>query len=254
MKNLYNKIAPVISKIALAGLILALLGLVGARLYTTGLQPDQLYELYYAQLVMFFAPYVAIAFAVVYVVFSVRTLLPALKERLRKLIVSVKRNPSIIPLLMLFVTFLYFSLNLTDVSNTTARVQGKNMGLSAFCIMLLSLLSLVCMLNAFPRRKKANVPMLVLMFVMCGIIIYCDIHYSNMILAAMNRLENPIVIEESTIYIAKAFNMLNVHKILVIVSLALVATLPFYSKLLRKINTSITIEENQNMAKIDIQD
>ena len=254
MKNLYNKIAPVISKIALAGLILAVLGLVGGRLYVTGLTADQVYELYYAQLVMFFAPYVALAFAVVYVIFSVRTLLPAVKEAVRKTLVSVKRNTSVIPLLMLFATFLYFSLNLTNVSDTTALIQGKNMGLCGFCIMLLSLLSLVCMLNAFPRRKKANMPMIILMFVMCGIIIYCDIHYTNMIMVALTRAENRIEITESTIYIAKAFNMLNVHKILVGVSLALVATLPLYSKLIRKINTSITIEGNQDMGQIDIQD
>ena len=170
------------------------------------------------------------------------------------MIVSLKRNPSTIPLVMMAVTFIFYSLNLTDVSNTTAKIYGKGMGLCQFCIMLFSLLSLVCMLNAFPRRKKPNIPMIVLMFAMFGVIIYCDTHYCNMIIAAITRLENPIAITKDTEYIAYANNMLNAHRVMIIVSAALVALLPVYSKLLRKINTSVVIEDNGEMAQIEIQD
>ena len=155
---------------------------------------------------------------------------------------------------MLFIAFLYYSLNLTNMSNTTAKIQGTGMGLSQFCIMLFSLLSLVCMLNAFPRRKKANIPMIILMFAMFGIIILCDVHYSNMVIAAITRTENPIVITKDTEYIAYANNMLNVHMVMTIVSAALVVLLPVYSKLLKKINTSVAIEDNGDMDQIDIQD
>ena len=177
-----------------------------------------------------------------------------IRESVRKGIVSLKRNPSVIPLTMLFLAFLYYSLNLTNMSDTTAKIQGMGMGLSQFCIMLFSLLSLVCMLNAFPRRKKANIPMIVLMFVMFGIIIFCDIHYSSLVIAAVTRVDNPIAITQDTIYIANANNMLNVHMVLTIVCAALVVLLPLYSKLLRKINTSVAIEDNGDMAQIDIQD
>ena len=85
------------------------------------------------------------------------------KEMIRKFLVNLKRNPQYIPLAMAFVAFLYYSLNLTAVSDTTAKIQGNGMGLSQFCIMLFSLLSLVCMLNAFPRRKNANIPMVIVM-------------------------------------------------------------------------------------------
>ena len=175
-------------------------------------------------------------------------------ESIRKAIVSLKRNPSIIPLAMLFVAFLYYSLNLTSMSNTTAKIQGMGMGLSQFCIMLFSLLSLVCMLNAFPRRQKPNIPMIVIMFVMFGVMIYCDIHYNNAIMAALNRPENPIVLSLETAYIANAFNMLNTHKIMLIVTAVLVVLLPVYSKLLRKINTSVEIEGNDSMAEIELND
>lgn len=177
-----------------------------------------------------------------------------IKEFFRKIIVSLKRNPSMIPLLMLFATFIYYSFNLTLMSNTTAKIQGAGMGLSQFCIMLLSLLSLVCLLNSFPRRQKPNIPMIVLMFVMLAVIVYCDIHYTNAIMAALYRAESPIVINETTIYIAQAYNMLNTHMILVGVSAALVALLPVYSKLLRKINTSVEVEDNGSMGEIELND
>lgn len=177
-----------------------------------------------------------------------------IKETIRKAIVSLKRNPSIIPLVMLFFAFLYYSLNLTNMSDTTAKIQGMGMGLSQFCIMLFSLLSLVCMLNSFPRRKKPNFLMIAVMFVMFAIIIYCDIHYNNAIMAALSRPENPIVLSKETAYIADAYNMLSGHVIMIGVTAALVVLLPVYSKLLRKINTSVEVEGNDSMAEIELND
>ena len=177
-----------------------------------------------------------------------------IKESIRKAIVSLKRNPSIIPLVMLFLAFLYYSLNLTNMSNTTAKIQGMGMGLSQFCTMLFSLLSLVCMLNAFPRRQKPNYLMIGLMFAMFAIIIYCDIHYNNAVMAALNRPENPIVLSVETAYIANAYNMLSNHMVMIIISASLVVLLPVYSKLLRKINTSVEVEGNDSMAAIELND
>lgn len=176
----------------------------------------------------------------------------AIREFLRKRLVTLKRNPSIIPLIMLAATFILYSFNLTLMSDTTAKIQGAGMGLSQFCIMLFSILSMVCLLNAFPRRKKPNLFMLAVMFVMFAIIIYCDTHYTGKILAALNRPESPIVLDQKTVYIAKAFNMLNTHRILMIVNTVLVATVPLYGKLLKKINTSVTVEENQDMGAIEL--
>ena len=177
-----------------------------------------------------------------------------IKESVRKLIVSLKRSPQTIPMVMLLISFVYFSLNLTHMSDTTAKIQGSGMGLCQFCIMLFSLLSMVCMLNAFPRRKKPNIPMIALMFVMFGVIIYCNIHYSNAVLAALYRAESPIKLDETTAYIAKAYNMLGTHIVLVIATAALVALLPVYSKLLKRINTSVAVDDNGQMAEIEIND
>ena len=48
--------------------------------------------------------------------------------------------------------------------------------------------------------------------------------------------------------------MLNVHVVLIGVSAALVLLLPIYSKLLRKINTSVNIEDNGEMGEIELND
>ena len=46
--------------------------------------------------------------------------------------------------------------------------------------------------------------------------------------------------------------MLNVHKIILIAGMALVALLPVYTPMLKKINTNVNIEGNNNMTAIDI--
>lgn len=181
-------------------------------------------------------------------------LMCGIKEFIRKKIVYLKRNPSIIPLLTLFVSFLLYSFNLTDMSDTTAKIQGAGMGLSQFSIMLFSLLSLVCLLNAFPRRKKANIPMLVIMFLMFAIIVYCDFHYRAGVMAALTRPESPIKLDKTTEYIANAYNMLGTHMVLMGVSAVLVALLPVYSKWLKKINTSVEVEDNGEMGEIEINE
>lgn len=176
----------------------------------------------------------------------------SVKEFLRKNVVSLKRNPQTIPLLMLLVSFLVYSLNLTCMSNTTAKIQGSGMGLCQFCTTLFSILSMVCMLNAFPRRKKVNVPMLVIMFAMFAVMTYCDMHYLARITAALTRAESPIQLSAGTAYISSAESMLRAHIILVAATAALVALMPVYSKLLKKIDTSVAVADNGAMDALEL--
>ncbi len=173
-------------------------------------------------------------------------------EFLRKFFVALKRKPSTIALVVLFIAFLYYSLNLTQISNTTAKIQGPGMGLCGFATMLFSMLSLICFLNAFPRRKKPVIAMVVLMLLMFGVIIFCDVYYSNLIMTALTRAENPIVLDASTIYIAQAYNVLQTHIVILGVGVALILLLPLYTKLLRKVNTSVTVEDYGKLEAIDI--
>lgn len=175
-----------------------------------------------------------------------------LKEVWRKFLVSIKRRPQMIPLAVLVIAFVFYSLNLMYISDTTARIQGAGMGLAGFCTMLFSMLSFMCFLNAFPYRKPVNVPMLVLLFVMLGIVIGADLYYNQAIWAAITRPDNPITVTANTAYIAFAEYYLRVHIGILAAAIVLIVTLPVYSKLLRKIKTSVEVEDNGSMGAIDI--
>ena len=173
-------------------------------------------------------------------------------EFFRKWMVALKRKPQMIAMVVLAAAFVYYSLNLTQISNTTAKIYGSGMGLAEFATMLLSMLSLLCFLNAFPHRKKTNIPMLVLMFALTAVVFYCDIFYGNRITEALTRAENPIVLDSTNTYITNARNMLNIHRILLICGAALTALLPLYRPLIKRINTNVEVAENEEMGTIDI--
>ncbi len=180
----------------------------------------------------------------------VKNLGASIKEFFRKMVVSLKRNPKLIPMVILIFGFAYYSLNITAISETTLQLQlpGKNMGLTAFAIMLLSLLCVVCLMNAFPRRKKVNIPMLVVGLVMVGVIIYCDFHYANCIYGWWSSQERRFD------YVTKAYNAINTHMIITIVGLVTVALMPVYPKILGKINTRVELEDNGNMDAIELSE
>lgn len=175
-----------------------------------------------------------------------------MKNFLRKIMVGLKRKPQLVCLIALCLTFGYYSFNLTDISNTTAKIQGSGMGLCGFCTMLFSILSIVSCLNAFPTRKKANIPMLVLTYVMIGIVIFSEVTYRGKIVSAVTRADNPIVVTESTMYIYNAAKMIYNHVVFLFISAALIALKPVYAKLFKKLNTSVKIEDFGKMDTIDI--
>ena len=173
-------------------------------------------------------------------------------EFFRKRLVALKRKPQLLALIVLAAAFTYYSFNLSSIANTTALINGPHMGLSSFAVMLLSVLSLVCFMIAFPHRKKAVIPMVALTFVMLAILIFCDYYYDSRIIAALTRAESPIVPTGKNAFVATTRQVISVHRILLIIGAALFALLPVYSKLLRKINTSIDVAENKDMETIDI--
>ncbi len=176
-----------------------------------------------------------------------------IKESVRRFLVSLKKNPQSVPLAGLCVAFLEYSLNLTDISNTTAKLQGANMGLAAFVTMLFMILSFVCMLNAFPKRQKPNLAMIILMVVLYGAIIFADIHYLNTVDYALINSAGSLN-NEAIVYIYNAYNTITVHMILIGVTILLVLLEPLIAKLLKKINTSIEVEVSGDIGNIDIVD
>lgn len=174
------------------------------------------------------------------------------REFFRKFIVSLKRSPQNIAMVTLAVAFLVYSLNLTSIANTTARINLPNMGQCEFAAMLFSILAFVVFLRAFPKRQKPHKIMLGLLFLMFALLVFVDLIYLQRIQDAINDPVNPLEITAPLAYIAKAYNAVIAHIVCIGICVILVAALPLYGKLLRSINTSIDVEGNGEMEVIDI--
>ncbi len=177
---------------------------------------------------------------------------PALKEAGRKFMVTLKKNPNYIPLAMLIASFLVYSLNLTYISNTTATVQGKGMGLCEFASMLFSILSMICILNAFPKRKKPNYAMVALLIVMFAVVIGADIIYCTRIVEIIARLGDKIKPKQMAEYLFTQ-RIVIAHIVLVAITGVTVVLEPLFAKLLKKVNTSVELEAT-NVGNIELAD
>lgn len=165
------------------------------------------------------------------------------KEAWRKFIVSLKKRPHNIPLVMMAVSFVVYSFNLTKISNTTAVVNRPFMGLCEFVIMLLSILAFVCFLNAFPKRQKPVTIMVILLYLMQVIILACDVLYISNIGVGLQTIE----ITSSRLFIPQARTVLTTHIILVICSTVLIVLIPVLGKLLGRIDTSVALSDNDDV-------
>ncbi len=181
------------------------------------------------------------------------------KEFVRKFFVSLKRSPQNIALVMMLVTYVFYSLNLTNVSNTTAFVGKPNMGQCQFVAMLLGILSFVSFLRAFPRREKPKILMIGLTILMLAASAFVEIVYAFRIDSKLNDPVHPLVIRDNKGELNDAGKavlatqpIISIHIILLLICIALIVLLPVYSKLLRKINTSIDVAGNENMRSIDM--
>lgn len=174
------------------------------------------------------------------------------KESWRKFIVSLKKRPHNIPMCMMVIAFVVYSFNLTKISNTTAVINRPMMGLCEFVIMLFSILAFVAFLNAYPKRQKPILPMVILLYVLQLAIIFADYTY----LTRINEGLSSIQITAARQFIPQAQSMLTVHIILVILTVVLIALIPVLGKLLNRIDTSVAIAENEdvNIELVDADD
>lgn len=182
------------------------------------------------------------------------------KEWFRKKIVSLKRAPQTIPLAVLAITTIYFMFILFTLSMALNECYQEReyvpvAGLCLFVTTLLSLLVLVSFLNAFPKRKKPNIFFIVLVFVMIGAMVACDLIYYFEI---QSYLLSGNIEQTSSIYhtIQAGQPYTIVHVILLGVSAVVFALLPAYRILINKINTKVELESaTENMkGGIDIQE
>lgn len=176
------------------------------------------------------------------------------KEFVRKLIVSLKRGPSIIPMLALCVSFVYYSLNLACISNTTIRIYASNMGQCEFVGMLAGILVLVIFLKCFPKRQKPNYIFVGLTMIVIALLVFVDAVYVTRIQQTLSNPDNGFIVDGADSFILTARTVMIVHMIMLIISAALIVLLPVYGKLLKKIKTSIDVEGNDDMAAIELTD
>ena len=187
----------------------------------------------------------------------------AVKEWFRKKTVALKRKPQNIALVFLAITTIYFMLALYKISQAVYEVytlEGfeSTIGICIFVTTLLSLLVLVSFLNSFPKRKKPNIFFIVLVFLMIGAMIACDIVYYVQMNGALDILVERLGNLDNAM--AKAIlpgqTYIIVHVALLGVSAVVFALLPVYAKLINKINTKVELESaTENMrGAIDIQE
>lgn len=183
-----------------------------------------------------------------------------IKEWFRKRIVALKRKPQNIAFAFLVISTVYFMLALFNISIAVNKVYTQEgiettIGICIFITTLLSLLVLVSFLNSFPKRKKPNIFFIVLVFLMIGAMVVCDVmFYVQMsdILALPELATATDTIEKVTA--GQTYVM--VHVILLGISAIVFALLPAYRILINKINTKVELESaTENMhGAIDIQE
>lgn len=178
-----------------------------------------------------------------------------LKEWFRKKIVALKQRPQNIPLFFMVVTTIFSMLSLYVVSQSVVgALQAKEAPATGICIFintLLSLLYLVSFLNAFPKRKKPNIFFIVLVYAMILGMASCLIGYYVQIENAIKAIH----FSDSVVKTIKAGQVYVLANIVLLgVSALVFALLPVYSKLIKKIDTSIRLESaTENMSgNIDI--
>lgn len=168
------------------------------------------------------------------------------KEWFRKRIVGLKRKTHIIPLLVTLIASIVYLLNLRTVSKSALDNYNAGwLGIAMFVVTLFSILILALYIYAFPKRKKPNIVMLVLIFVFAAAMIGMDVLYYISLSDYLKTLE-----EAASLYY-EALDVTLAHIIILGISVVLLATLPLYKKLIMKINTRKDLEENEIKEEID---
>lgn len=187
--------------------------------------------------------------------------LASVKEWFRKRIVNLKKNPQSIILVALFITTALWLIWLFTFSRTIYNNQAvKWCGLVVFINTLVSILIIALFGSAFPKRKKANIVFVILLFVFMAIIITCDVLYY----VEMDKYIHSSLAEGGAGYAPNDFaknpfmeqslNLAIAHIVLVGICAILLATLPLYRKLINKINTRKVVESTEIKETIDVED
>lgn len=164
-----------------------------------------------------------------------------LQNEITKKIVALKRGPQIIPLLLLSISCVIYTFNLTAHSNAAIYVSNQYIALLVFIITLFSILSIFSYVNAYTKGKR-NLPM----FIVCIAMVLCQIGLDTLCYTIyMNEIT--VLGTPLTTDVANAINGLVFHLVFLVISLLAVIFLPTYHKLILKIPVKIKDEESDNI-------
>ena len=174
-----------------------------------------------------------------------------LRNGIVKKIVNLKRKPQIIPLVLLFISCIIYTFNLTCFSDVTYFVtigadankvtMEEMFALYVFLLTLFSILNIVSYLNAYPKGKR-NILMLVVSLVMLAAQLVLD--FVCLDILNRNGFKND---PAKDIIIAKAINTTVIHIVSLVISSLAVVLLPLYHKLILMIPTQVDDEEGDNL-------
>ena len=173
------------------------------------------------------------------------------KEFFRKFIVSLKKRTNRIPQFVMVLAFVFYSVCLSTISNTTYLVNKTPMGLCSFVTMLLSVLAFVSSLNAFVPRAKPKIFMVIVMYLMEVLVAGADILY---LVKIQEGLSGATYSEKGTVMVHTCATIVTVHCNLIGVTILLFVLVPVLRKLLNKIDTSVDLGEGEDIKSIELED
>ncbi len=176
-----------------------------------------------------------------------------IKEWTRKQVVTLKRFPQRIPLAITVITSVLWLIWLFTFSQAASSLLLVNtLGLLVFANTLISILVLPLFLNAFPKRKKPNIVFIVLVFVFLAALIALDVVYFVQVSADIANRSTAWLSQRP--FIRESLTLVIVHLVFVALSVIILALLPVYAPLIKKINTAKNIDGNDLHEHIDIED
>ena len=161
---------------------------------------------------------------------------------LRKWIVSLKRRPQNIPLVMLVICCFIYTFNLTAHSNATIYVSARVIALYVFIITLATMLTIFSFVNAYARKARKRL-MLAVVYLLIAVQFVLGIAYYQEMYYEVFLRDNPVPL---TIDIADSMNGTVMHLAALALTLLAIVLLPVCRKLFNKIDT--TLEDDEDVA------
>lgn len=183
--------------------------------------------------------------------------LAGVKEWFRKFTVKLKHKTHMIPLVVVLIASLIYLCSLNTLSIALDDIRGiDSAGICMFVNTLVSILVLLVFLNAFPKRKKTNIVMLVGVFVLLALLLALDIVFYFKVVNFAKDSASKVFMTLDEYYadhpmIMPALDKVIVHAVFVGISILALAFLPLYKMGINKINTRKVVAENEIKEEID---